>query len=66
MIKFIKRDFNNVRGALGYLLKKDCPFGIALFWYIIVGSIALLFAPIIFIIYKLEMRKLRNLFKEEA
>ena len=64
MIKFIKRDFRSVKEALGFMIGKDVPVGIAILYYIIVGLIALPLMPFIWIYYLIEMRKIRKIMKE--
>jgi hypothetical protein len=40
MIRWIKNDFMCVREALGCLINRRIPFGIAILYYIIVGVLA--------------------------
>jgi hypothetical protein len=53
MINWIKRDFITVREALGYLVKKEVPMGIAVLYYVILGIITLPLALILWPIYKI-------------
>ena len=64
MIKFIKNDYRNVTEALEYLVGRKIPFGICLLYYIIVGAIALPFAPFAWLYCKIQILRLNREFKK--
>ena len=49
MINFIKNDFRSVREALGYLVRREVPVGIAILYYVIVVAFTMILAPFIWI-----------------
>ena len=46
MIKFIKKDFNNIREAFKYVGKGNIPLGIIILYYIVALPFGLLLYPI--------------------
>ncbi len=64
-IKFIKNDFNNVKGAIYLLLGRRIPLGIIMLYYILVAPLCLLLYPFVKVWSMIILRKCLKEIEEE-
>lgn len=65
MIKWFKRDFNSVRGAIYLLCNREIPVGIAILYYILMLPIGLLLMPFAKIWSIFYLRKINKELEED-
>jgi len=64
MIKFIKRDFNNISFSMNCLCNKELPIGILVLYYIVMLPIGLLMTPFAKIWSMIILRKMDKELKQ--
>jgi len=64
MIKFIKRDFNNISFSMNCLCKRELPIGILVLYYIVMLPLGLLTTPFAWVYSKIVLRKMNKEIKK--